>query len=58
MTREEIVKELEIEMNNRTNTLDYIVADNQNKIIARFLRKSQAEKFIETEAKHSYHLIG
>ena len=58
MTREELIKGLEEELNARTDIEDlhYIVMQPNGKIAAMFLRRWEAEKFIEA-SKHGYKLV-
>lgn len=58
MTREEIIKGLEEVLNARTDIddLHYIVMQPNGKIAAMFLRRWEAEKFIEA-SKHDYKLV-
>ena len=57
MTKQEIMEALEEELESRVDELRFIVTDNNGKMVARFLRRWQAEKFIEMDSKHAYHLI-
>lgn len=59
MTREELIKGLEEELNSRTETddLNYIVKQPNGRIVAMFLRRWEAEKFIEAHEPHDYTLI-
>lgn len=58
MTREEIIKGLEEELNTRTDIEDlkFIVMQPNGRIAAMFLRRWEAEKFIEA-SNHGYKLV-
>ena len=58
-TREELIKGLEEELNSRTkiDDLKYIVKQPNGRIAAIFLRKWEAEKFIEASGSHDYKLV-
>ena len=59
MTREEIIKALDEEIKARESSqeLRYLVLQPNGKVIAMFLRRWEAEKFIEASEPKDYKLV-